>query len=47
MREVNECVKKTLHNYRNFKQNDFEILLKSKDWNHFDHLNDPNLEFYV
>ena len=44
-KENKECIMKTARNYRNYNQDNFENLLKGKDWNYYDFLVDPNLQW--
>ena len=44
-RENNDCVFKTVRDYKRYDQDMFENLLQSKDWNIFRDYDDPNLQW--
>ena len=44
-RENKECVSKSVRNFRNYNQDNFETLIKGKDWRLYDTLQDPNLQW--
>ena len=45
LRENKECIFKTFRNYKKYNHDNFEILLNEKDWNYFNSLHDPNLQW--
>ena len=45
IKENNECLLKCVRNYKNYNQEDFEVLLQGKDWSTFDISHDPNVQW--
>ena len=46
-REHKTMITKTVRDYSNFDENNFEALLKNKDWENFDRLLDPDIQWEI
>ena len=44
-KENKECVKKTVRSYKNYNQDNFEALLSRPDWDYYQNVVDPNLQW--